>query len=134
MSNTVLKSADLPVIAVTSGEPAGIGPDICLDLADREFPARIVVLGDLRLGAGELRGQVVGRGHGLAGLRQRGGGGSDVGGRVGGLRGGGHAGRSCGAKLATRTHVGVKAGNSTPTAAPTRNIYGSGSCGRPPGR
>jgi 4-hydroxythreonine-4-phosphate dehydrogenase len=34
------------VIAVTSGEPAGIGPDICLALARRSFPARIVVLGD----------------------------------------------------------------------------------------
>lgn len=55
MSNTVLKSADLPVIAVTSGEPAGIGPDICLDLADREFPARIVVLGDRALLAERAR-------------------------------------------------------------------------------
>jgi 4-hydroxythreonine-4-phosphate dehydrogenase len=35
-----------PVIAVTSGEPAGIGPDICLALARRGFAARIVVLGD----------------------------------------------------------------------------------------
>ena len=35
-----------PVIAVTSGEPAGIGPDICLTLAGKEFPARIVVVGD----------------------------------------------------------------------------------------
>jgi len=34
------------VIAVTSGEPAGIGPDICLALARRSFSARIVVLGD----------------------------------------------------------------------------------------
>src|SRR6266581_817044 len=38
-----------PVIAVTSGEPAGIGPDICLALATRNFPARLVVLGDRRL-------------------------------------------------------------------------------------
>jgi len=36
----------LPVIAVTSGEPAGIGPDICLALARRDFPARLVVFGD----------------------------------------------------------------------------------------
>lgn len=48
MSSTGLKSAR-PVIAVTSGEPAGIGPDICLDLAAREFPARVVVLGDREL-------------------------------------------------------------------------------------
>ena len=36
----------LPVFAVTSGEPAGIGPDICLDLADAGLPCRAVVLGD----------------------------------------------------------------------------------------
>ena len=41
-------SADqpLPVIAVTSGEPAGIGPELCLRLVEREFPVRIVVLAD----------------------------------------------------------------------------------------
>lgn len=38
-----------PVIAVTSGEPAGIGPDICLTLAARRFAARIVVLADRNL-------------------------------------------------------------------------------------
>jgi 4-hydroxythreonine-4-phosphate dehydrogenase len=42
-----------PVIAVTSGEPAGIGPEICLRLADcsldARFPARIVVLADRSL-------------------------------------------------------------------------------------
>ena len=36
----------MTVIAVTSGEPAGIGPDICLALAGRKLQARIVVLGD----------------------------------------------------------------------------------------
>ncbi|RLJ67725.1 4-hydroxythreonine-4-phosphate dehydrogenase PdxA [Sulfurisoma sediminicola] len=36
----------MTVIAVTSGEPAGIGPDICLALAAKAFPARLVVLGD----------------------------------------------------------------------------------------
>jgi len=35
-----------PKIAVTSGEPAGIGPDICLALATAELPARITILGD----------------------------------------------------------------------------------------
>ena len=39
-------STDLPVIVVSSGEPAGIGPDICLALAQREIPARLAVLGD----------------------------------------------------------------------------------------
>jgi 4-hydroxythreonine-4-phosphate dehydrogenase len=35
-----------PILAVTSGEPSGIGPDICLALADRDWSARLVVLGD----------------------------------------------------------------------------------------
>ncbi|HEX5803656.1 MAG TPA: 4-hydroxythreonine-4-phosphate dehydrogenase PdxA [Azospira sp.] len=38
--------ASRPVIAVTSGEPAGIGPELCLRLADEAFPARLIVLGD----------------------------------------------------------------------------------------
>ena len=38
-----------PVIAVTSGEPAGIGPEICLRLRDAGLPARIVVIGDRSL-------------------------------------------------------------------------------------
>lgn len=41
--------AALPVIAVTSGEPAGIGPELCLRLAGRAFPAQIVVLADRQL-------------------------------------------------------------------------------------
>jgi len=38
-----------PLIAVTSGEPAGVGPELCAALATREWPARLVVLGDLEL-------------------------------------------------------------------------------------
>lgn len=38
-----------PFIAVTSGEPAGIGPDICLSLADAAPACRCVVLGDKHL-------------------------------------------------------------------------------------
>ncbi|MDQ5904514.1 MAG: 4-hydroxythreonine-4-phosphate dehydrogenase [Pseudomonadota bacterium] len=38
--------AALPVIAITSGEPAGIGPELCLQLAAQNFPARLVVLAD----------------------------------------------------------------------------------------
>ena len=34
------------VVAVTSGEPAGIGPDICLATAGRTLPAEVVVIGD----------------------------------------------------------------------------------------
>jgi 4-hydroxythreonine-4-phosphate dehydrogenase len=39
-------STTLPLIVVSSGEPAGIGPDISLALASRAFPARLAVLGD----------------------------------------------------------------------------------------
>jgi 4-hydroxythreonine-4-phosphate dehydrogenase len=38
--------ASPPLIVVTSGEPAGIGPDIALALASRPFAARVAVLGD----------------------------------------------------------------------------------------
>jgi 4-hydroxythreonine-4-phosphate dehydrogenase len=38
-----------PTLVVTSGEPAGIGPDICLALAGAGLPARVVVLGDREL-------------------------------------------------------------------------------------
>lgn len=46
---------NLPVVAVTSGEPAGIGPDICLSLAGTDLSARIVVLGDRDLLAERAR-------------------------------------------------------------------------------
>jgi 4-hydroxythreonine-4-phosphate dehydrogenase len=35
-----------PLIAVTAGEPAGIGPDLCVQLARRRLPARIVIVAD----------------------------------------------------------------------------------------
>ena len=37
------------LIAITSGEPAGIGPELCLRLAEREFAMPLVVLGDREL-------------------------------------------------------------------------------------
>lgn len=37
----------LPQIAITSGEPAGIGPDICLDLLQMDLPVHPVVVGDI---------------------------------------------------------------------------------------
>jgi 4-hydroxythreonine-4-phosphate dehydrogenase len=43
-----LKSAR-PVIALTSGEPAGIGPELCVKLAREALPARIVAIGDRSL-------------------------------------------------------------------------------------
>jgi 4-hydroxythreonine-4-phosphate dehydrogenase len=36
-------------IAVTAGEPAGIGPDLCLQLSAQRLPARIVVIADRNL-------------------------------------------------------------------------------------
>jgi 4-hydroxythreonine-4-phosphate dehydrogenase len=45
--------ASPPTIAITSGEPAGIGPELVARLAERHrsqpFPARLVVLGDFDL-------------------------------------------------------------------------------------
>ena len=41
-----------PVIALASGEPAGIGPELCVKLARERLPARIVTLGDRGLLAG----------------------------------------------------------------------------------
>jgi len=38
-----------PLIAVTSGEPAGIGPELCLRLADYAGEAQPVILGDRQL-------------------------------------------------------------------------------------
>ncbi|MBI4986286.1 MAG: 4-hydroxythreonine-4-phosphate dehydrogenase PdxA [Rhodocyclales bacterium] len=46
MSNIGSKTAERPTLVVTSGEPAGIGPDICLALAGTDLPVRIRVLGD----------------------------------------------------------------------------------------
>jgi 4-hydroxythreonine-4-phosphate dehydrogenase len=39
----------IPRIAVTSGEPAGVGPELCLKLAAREFACELVCLADVAL-------------------------------------------------------------------------------------
>ena len=41
--------ADARTILVTSGEPAGIGPDLCLALAERDWPCRLLVAADPEL-------------------------------------------------------------------------------------
>ncbi len=41
--------AKLRTIALTAGEPAGIGPDLCVLLAQQPVPARVVVLADKTL-------------------------------------------------------------------------------------
>ncbi|MDR2690150.1 MAG: 4-hydroxythreonine-4-phosphate dehydrogenase PdxA [Azoarcus sp.] len=38
-----------PVLAITSGEPSGIGPELCARLVEREWPAHLVVVGDAEL-------------------------------------------------------------------------------------
>jgi len=43
------RHANLPLIALTAGEPAGIGPDLCVTLAHRRLAARIVVIADRSL-------------------------------------------------------------------------------------
>ena len=37
----------LPVLALTAGEPAGIGPDLCIALSQHALPCRVSVLGDV---------------------------------------------------------------------------------------
>ncbi len=39
----------IPRIAITSGEPAGIGPDLCVELASMPFAAELVLIGDREL-------------------------------------------------------------------------------------
>jgi 4-hydroxythreonine-4-phosphate dehydrogenase len=39
----------VPRIVVTSGEPAGIGPDACVALSRRDWPADLVIAGDAKL-------------------------------------------------------------------------------------
>lgn len=46
---------DKPLVAVTAGEPAGIGPDLCVMLAAQPLPARIVVVADRDLLAQRAR-------------------------------------------------------------------------------
>jgi 4-hydroxythreonine-4-phosphate dehydrogenase len=45
----------VPRIALTSGEPAGIGPDLCLALARQDLPCQLVCLADTTLLAARAR-------------------------------------------------------------------------------
>jgi 4-hydroxythreonine-4-phosphate dehydrogenase len=38
-----------PVLAVTSGEPSGVGPELCARLLERDWPAHLVLVGDAEL-------------------------------------------------------------------------------------
>ena len=39
----------LPRLIVTCGEPAGIGPDLCIDIAGRAWPCELIVAGDTEI-------------------------------------------------------------------------------------
>ena len=43
------KSESNPIVAITPGEPAGIGPDICLSLVPEAYEARLIVIADPEL-------------------------------------------------------------------------------------
>jgi 4-hydroxythreonine-4-phosphate dehydrogenase len=50
-------TSTLPVLALTAGEPAGVGPDLCIALSQQTLPCRLTVLGDadvLRARAAQL--------------------------------------------------------------------------------
>jgi 4-hydroxythreonine-4-phosphate dehydrogenase len=49
------KSESNPVIAITPGEPAGIGPDICLSLLTESYEATLVLIADRDLMAERAR-------------------------------------------------------------------------------
>jgi 4-hydroxythreonine-4-phosphate dehydrogenase len=38
-----------PRLILTSGEPAGVGPDLCIDIASRAWPCDLVIAGDLQV-------------------------------------------------------------------------------------
>jgi 4-hydroxythreonine-4-phosphate dehydrogenase len=40
-------AAALPVLALTAGEPAGVGPDLCVALSQQALPCHLTVLGDV---------------------------------------------------------------------------------------
>jgi 4-hydroxythreonine-4-phosphate dehydrogenase len=51
----VTTPAAAPLVAVTAGEPAGIGPDLCVMLARQPLPARVVIVADRELLAQRAR-------------------------------------------------------------------------------
>ena len=56
------RAARLPRLILTSGEPAGVGPELCAQIAaTREFAAEIVCLGDPDLLASRARAMMEGR-------------------------------------------------------------------------
>jgi len=37
------------ILILTAGEPAGVGPDLCVEIAQRDLPCKLVVIGDKNL-------------------------------------------------------------------------------------
>ena len=52
-------SARVPVIALTAGEPAGIGPDLCVLAARERHPGRVVIVGDLGVLASRAKARAI---------------------------------------------------------------------------
>jgi 4-hydroxythreonine-4-phosphate dehydrogenase len=50
-----VQNSRLPRIAITAGEPAGIGPDLCALLAAQSFPAELTIIADRQLLAHRAR-------------------------------------------------------------------------------
>ena len=50
-----LRIPDIPLVAVSAGEPAGIGPDLCVMLVAHRLPVRIVLVADRDLLAKRVR-------------------------------------------------------------------------------
>ena len=49
MNKTETQNASLPILAVTSGEPSGVGSELCARLPERKWPAHLVTVGDAEL-------------------------------------------------------------------------------------
>ena len=43
------EAVNLPFLALTAGEPAGIGPDLCIALSQQALPCRLSILGDVEV-------------------------------------------------------------------------------------
>jgi 4-hydroxythreonine-4-phosphate dehydrogenase len=54
-TSTTNRSAAVPRVVLTSGEPAGVGPELCLAVAARDWPCELVCLADAALLADRAR-------------------------------------------------------------------------------
>jgi 4-hydroxythreonine-4-phosphate dehydrogenase len=54
-----MSPAPLPLVALTAGEPAGIGPDLCALMAAERFAGRLVLIGDPAVMASRARARAI---------------------------------------------------------------------------